>query len=101
MQLEKWDKNEGYTIVITKDIEICIFKETFEKDICLYFVDYFDDSKKITNEQYEEGIRTYPYCEISGFNYQLSNQFDELYQALEYLEDDLNIPKKITKQIKL
>ena len=99
MQLEKY-KDQGYRIIINKDIEICINLEIFQ-DHNLYSVDYFDDSKKITSEQYEKGIRTYPYCEISGFNYQLSDQFDELYQALEYLEDEFDIPKKITKQIKL
>ena len=88
MKLEKWDKNEGYTIVITKDIDICISKHIFENSDdaqILYLVDYFDD-----NSDWEEGW--------VGEKY---DEFDELYQALEYLEDEFNIPKKITKQIKL
>jgi hypothetical protein len=66
----------------------------------MYFVDYFDDSKIITDKQYQQGKRTYPYCEHSGYNYQLSEVFDELYLAIEYIENNFQIPKTTTKQIK-
>ena len=66
--------------------DIHLRKEKINKnDPDLYFVDVFDGSIKDNNKAYQED---------------LSNVFNELYQAIEHLEDVLHIPKRITKQIK-
>ena len=108
MKIKHYKKDKSFSIVLNKDVEICIKYEDNvgdfydkEKVTRIYFVDYFDDSKIITNEEYQKGVRTYPYCENSGYNYQLSEVFDELYLAIEYIENNFNVPKSITKQIKL
>ena len=53
----------------------------------------------IENQEFnrKEAIRE----EIKAYQEDLSDVFDELYQAIEHLEDVLHIPKRITKQIKL
>ena len=84
MKLNKWKDREGYGIIINKDVEICITYEKFEDNITTYFVDYFDD-----DSDWEE-----------GYNHDLSELFDELYLAIEYIENNFEIPKTITKQIK-
>ena len=67
--------------------EIDLRKERIEKnDPDLYIVDVFARFIKDNNKAHQED---------------LSNYFDELYQAIEHLEDVLHIPKRITKQIKL
>ena len=70
---------------LNKDVEICITYEKFEDNITTYFVDYFDD-----DSDWEE-----------VYNHDLSELFDELYLAIEYIENNFQIPKTITKQIKL
>ena len=66
MKIKKWDNEEGYSININKDVEICIKYEDNvgdfydkEKETRIYFVDYFDDSKIISNEEYQKGKRTF------------------------------------------
>ena len=97
------NNNKYFTLHIDKFISIGLTYEFDDesKKNKVYFVDYFDDSKIISNEEYERGVRTYPYCEHSGYNYQLSEVFDELYLAIEYLQNNFNIPKTITNKIKL
>ena len=92
MKIKKWDKKVGYSIVINKDVEICISYEdnvgdfhNYNQGTRIYFIDYFDD-----NSDWEE-----------GYNHDLSEVFDELYLAIEYLENNFNIPKKIIKKIKI
>ena len=104
MKIKHHKKNKSFSIALNKDVEICIKYEDNvgdfydkEKSTRIYFV----DSKIISNEEYQQGKRTYPYCEHSGYNYQLSEVFDELYLAIEYIENNFEIPKTITKQIKL
>ena len=84
MKLNKWKDREGYGIIINKDVEIAITYEKFEDNITTYFVDYFDD-----DSDWEE-----------GYNHDLSELFDDLYSAIEYIENNFEIPKTITKQIK-
>ena len=92
MKIKKWDNEEGYSININKEVEICISYaddigdfHDYNKETKVYFVDYFDDSS-----QWKE-----------GYDHDLSEVFDELYLAIEYIENNFNIPKKITKQIKM
>ena len=92
MKIKRWDNKEGYSITINKDIEICISYADdigdfydYKKETRVYFVDYFDD-----NSQWED-----------GYDHDLSEVFDELYSSIEYIENNFNIPKKITKQIKM
>ena len=67
--------------------DIHLRKERIEKnDPDLYIVDVFARFIKDNNKAHQED---------------LSNYFDDLYQAIEHLEDVLHIPKRITKQIKL
>ena len=84
MKLNKWKGKEGYGIIINKDVEIGITYEKFQDKFLTYFVDYFDD-----DSDWEE-----------GYNHDLSENFDELYLAIEYIENNFEIPKTITKQIK-
>mgnify|MGYP003109499091 FL=1 len=66
--------------------DIHLRKEKINKnDPDLYIVDVFASFIKDNNKAYQED---------------LSDVFDELYQAIEHLEDVLHIPKRITKQIK-
>ena len=85
MKLKKWKtKKEGYSIIINKDVEICISHENFKNESRVYFVDYFDDSS-----DFEEGYNPY-----------LSEVFDCLYLAIEYMQNNFDINKKISNKIK-
>ena len=87
MKLRKWKtKKKGYSIIINEDVEICISYEDFKNknEPRLYFVDYFDDSS-----DYEE-----------GWDYNFSDNFDELCEVLEYLENNFEVNKKILNKIK-
>ena len=81
-------KNYGFQIYeINKGIfNIHLRKKRITKnDPDLYIVDVFASFIKDNSKAYQED---------------LSDVFDELYQAIEYLEEVLYIPKRITKQIK-
>ena len=68
--------------------DIHLRKERINKNnyITIYIIDVFARFIKDNNKAHQED---------------LSNYFDELYQAIEHLEDVLHIPKRITKQITL
>ena len=57
-----------------------------ENDPDLYVIDVFANFIKDNNKAHQKD---------------LSDVFDELWEAIEYLEDELYIPKKSTKQIKM
>ena len=73
---------------ITKGtLEICIQREDFKKgndEPSVYFVDVFDINIKDNDEAY--------LIDLSG-------NFNELWEAVDHLQNELNIPKKITNQI--
>ena len=66
--------------------DIHLRKERIENDPDLYVIDVFAMFIKDDNKAHQED---------------LSDVFDELYQAIEHLEEVLHIPKRITKQIKM
>ena len=81
-------KNHKDFCEINKGIfDIHLRKEKVNKnDPDLYIVDVFASFIKDNSKAYQED---------------LSDVFDELYQAIEHLEEVLHIPKRITKQIKM
>ena len=66
--------------------DIHLRKERIENDPDLYVIDVFARFIKDNNKAHQED---------------LSDCFDELYQAIEHLEEVLYVPKRITKQIKM
>ena len=68
--------------------DIHLRKERINKNnyITIYVVDVFERSIKDNDKAHQED---------------LSDCFDELYEAIEHLEEVLHIPKRITKQIKM
>ena len=72
-------------IILKDDKEIYTRKEIIDRDSYIYIVDVFDSN-------IEDSIKAH----IE----ELSQLFDDHHSAIEYLNEDLNIPKKITKQIK-
>ena len=66
-------------IYITKE------KNLNTKNLYIYFIDIFSNNES----------RIY-----NGYKEKLSEVFDDLYLAIEYLENNFNIPKNITKKIK-
>ena len=88
MKIKKLDKNQ-YEIESDKDlIYISQEKNPNTEDLYLYFIDVFElqwywEGLKVSREPYDNEV------------------FDELYLAIEYLENNFNIPKKIIKKIKI
>ena len=66
--------------------DIHLRKERIENDPDLYVIDVFARFIKDNNKAHQED---------------LSDCFDELYEAIEHLEEVLYVPKRITKQIKM
>ena len=66
--------------------DIHLRKERIENDPDLYVIDVFARFIKDNNKAHQED---------------LSDCFDELYEAIENLEEVLYVPKRITKQIKM
>ena len=82
----KTDASDFFEIT-NGNLEICIQREDFKKgndEPSVYFVDVFDINIEDNDEAY--------LIDLSG-------NFDELWEAVDHLQNELNIPKKITNQI--
>ncbi len=85
MKIKKLDKNQyeiinnHYIIYISKE-KNPVEEEFKHLDLQLYFIDVFEHNKKDAND---------------------NEVFNELYLAVDYIKNNYEIPKTITKQIKL
>ena len=79
MKIKKLDKNQ-YEIINDDYIIYISEEQNPNTKLYLYFIDVFEHNNK---NAYDNEI------------------FDDLYSAIEYMENNFNIPKTITNQIKL
>ena len=78
MKIKKLDKNQ-YEIINDDYIIYISEEQNPNTKLYLYFIDVFEHNNK---NAYDNEI------------------FDDLYSAIEYMENNFNIPKTITNQIK-
>ena len=79
MKIKKLDKNQ-YEIISKNDIIYISKEQNPNTKLYLYFVDVFEHNNK---NAYDNEI------------------FDDLIKAVDYIKNNYEIPKTITKQIKL
>ena len=92
MKIKKLDKYQ-YEI-INDDYIIYISKEQYEhNEPYIYFIDVLDSQELDDYKKDKINIK-----DIEPIDNEV---FDELYSAIEYMENNFNIPKTITNQIKL
>ena len=93
MKLNKLENN-NYEI-INDDYVIYISKEQNPNtELYLYFVDVFEHNNK-------NAVDSYLFLSLLlNRTFDDNEIFDDLYSAIEYIENNFEIPKTITKQIK-